>query len=72
MTEDDYNKLKDGDKVWFHPSYFSVPMAGVIITVFGLKGVWVSFFGEGCGFFPLKGEGVCTALTRYVDRRDGQ
>lgn len=69
MTKDDFDKLKDGDKVWFSPSYFSIPMLGVARTIRGEKGVWVNFFGDGqCHFVP-RGEGFFTTLARY---REGE
>ena len=70
MTKDDFEKLKDGDKVWFCPTYFAFPMLGVVKHGYrSMKGVWVNFFGEGqCLFAPLTEAFYC-AVSRYVEGR---
>ena len=53
MTKEEFDKLDDGTKVWYAPTYFAFPMLGVIKTIGGEKGVWVNFYGEGqCLFTP--------------------
>lgn len=51
MTREDFDKLADGTKVWYSPTYFAFPMPGTIKTVNGVKGVWVNFYGDGQCFF---------------------
>ena len=53
MTKEEFDNLPEGAKVWYAPTYFAFPMAGVVMTVDGVKGVWVNFFGDGqCLFTP--------------------
>ena len=64
MTKEEFEKLADGEKVWYSPTYFAFPMLGVIRTIAkadgvwgefsrGGRGVWVNFFGDGqCLFTP--------------------
>ena len=54
MTKERYESLRDGTRVWFHPSYFAYSMLGVIKTVNGERGIWVNFFGDGQCHFPDK------------------
>lgn len=65
MTRDDFDNLRDGDRVWFAPSYFAFPMLAVVKTV-----DWVNFFGEGqCLFAPLTEAFYCSVSPCRGGRR---
>ncbi len=58
MTKEDFDKLAEGAKVWYAPTYFTFPMLGIVKTIDGVKGVWVNFYGDGqCHFAPQEGYG---------------
>ena len=55
MTKREFGKLKEGDVVWFFPSYFKYAMCGVKKRIGRESGVWINFFGDGQCFFAPRG-----------------
>lgn len=53
MTKEEFYKLKDGEQVWYYPTYFRYAFPAIVKTIDGEKGLWVNFFGDGqCHFTP--------------------
>ena len=53
MRREAFNRLKEGTLVWFSPTYFTLPMVGVVKQEPWAKGIWVNFYGDGQCFFDL-------------------
>ena len=68
MTKREWDKLKEGDKVWVFPSYFTFEMLGVVKVIKHKKGVWLNFFGDGQMFWrPSRMEVRLKALELYKE-----
>ena len=64
MTQEDYERLPDGTRVWFCTDFFAIPILGVIKTKNGERGIWVNFFGHGqCHFLDKT---FYTGIHNYV------
>lgn len=70
MNKHDFDRLKEGENVWFAPHYFAFPMLGVIRTINGEKGVWINFFGDGQAHFIPRLDSSYESVTRY--EKNGQ
>ena len=65
MKKEEFDKLNDGDTVWFEPHYFKFPMMGTVRTINGEKGIFVSFFGDAQAHFIPRIPSFYDAVTAY-------
>lgn len=71
MTKAEWNKLKEGDKVWVFPSYFTFEMLGVVKVIKHKKGVWVNFFGDGqTHLCPTERNKLWHHVEKYEETKD--
>ena len=70
MTKREWDKLKEGDKVWVDMPYFAYKMLGVVKIIKHEKGIWLNFFGDGQMFWrPPRMEVRLKALERYKEEK---
>ena len=73
MTKREWDKLKEGDKVWVFPSYFTFEMLGVVKVIKHKKGVWINFFGDGQMFWrPEDKKKLLSHVERYEEPKDAR
>ena len=65
MTKEEFDKLNDGDTVWFEPHYFKFPMMGFIRTIKGEKGIFINFFGDAQAHFIPRLPSFYDGVTAY-------
>ena len=70
MTQDEFEKLNDGDPVWFEPTYFHFPIRGTIRTLNGEKGVFINFYGDALAQFIPHTPSFYDSVTAYS--KDGK
>lgn len=73
MTKREWDKLKEGDKVWVDMPYFAYKMLGVVKTIDHWKGVWVNFFGDGqMHLCPADRHKLWNNVERYEEPKDAR